>query len=102
MENWWIWRGTNANWHIEKTKKFLPNLSLINIYGATETTSPATIMPKEYSIDKLNSVGKCVPTGQIKIINEKQEELRSNQHGELLISGPMVIPGYCNNDVATK
>ena len=59
-------------------------------------------MPKEYSIDKLNSVGKCVPTGQIKIINEKQEELRSNQHGELLISGPMVVPGYWNNDLATK
>ena len=87
---------------LKKLKKVLPNLSLINIYGATETTSPTTIMPKEYSIDKLNSVGKCVPTGQIKIINEKQEELRSNQHGELLISGPMVIPGYWNNDVATK
>ena len=87
---------------LKKLKKDLPNLSLINIYGATETTSPTTIMPNEYSIDKLNSVGKCVPTGQIKIINEKHEELESNQHGELWILGPMVIPGYWNNDIATK
>ena len=87
---------------LKKLKKDLPNLSLINIYGATETTSPTTIMPNEYSIDKLNSVGKCVPTGQIKIINEKHEELESNQHGELWIFGPMVIPGYWNNDIATK
>ena len=87
---------------LKKLKKDLPNLSLINIYGATETTSPTTIMPNEYSIDKLNSVGKCVPTGQIKIINEKHEELEPNQHGELWILGPMVIPGYWNNDIATK
>ena len=87
---------------LKKLKKDLPNLSLINIYGATETTSPTTIMPNEYSIDKLNSVGKCVPTGQIKITNEKHEELETNQHGELWILGPMVIPGYWNNDIATK
>ena len=87
---------------LKKLKKDLPNLSLINIYGATETTSPTTIMPNEYSIDKLNSVGKCVPTGQIKITNEKHEELEPNQHGELWILGPMVIPGYWNNDIATK
>ena len=87
---------------LKKLKKTLPNLSLINIYGATETTSPTTIMPKKYSPDKLNSVGKCVPTGQIKIVSEKFEELEANQHGELWISGPMVVPGYWNNEKATK
>jgi acyl-CoA synthetase (AMP-forming)/AMP-acid ligase II len=68
-----------------------PGLGLMNAYGATETTSPATIMPPGMTARHPDSVGLTVPCGEI-IVAES---------GELWIRGPMVVPGYWGNPVAT-
>ncbi len=79
----------------------LPFLSLNNAYGATETTSPTTIIPINCN-DPGDSVGLVVPCGEIKIVNENNEEINQGETGELWIKGPMVIPGYWKNEEATK
>ena len=79
----------------------LPFLSLNNAYGATETTSPTTIIPINCN-DPGDSVGLVVPCGKIKIVNENNEEINQGEPGELWIKGPMVIPGYWKNEKATK
>lgn len=85
---------------IEQLRKHFPGIQLHNAYGATETSSPTTIMPVHYDDDKLNSVGKPVPVAEIKVINEAGEELSAGEVGELLIKGPMVIEGYWRNEEA--
>ncbi|WP_047153938.1 class I adenylate-forming enzyme family protein [Aneurinibacillus tyrosinisolvens] len=80
-----------------------PNLELHNAYGLTETTSPATVMPDEHQVRKLSTVGIPVPVGEARIAEPGTKELLPvGQIGELLIKGPMVVPGYWNNEEATK
>jgi hypothetical protein len=43
----------------------IPGLTLINSYGATETTSPTALMPPGKNLEHLDSVGKVVPCGEV-------------------------------------
>jgi long-chain acyl-CoA synthetase len=81
---------------IEALAKTLPQLELINAYGATETTSPATIMPRSLWRGHMDSVGQAVPCGQIRVIDDAGHPVAPGEPGELLIAGPMVVPGYWN------
>jgi acyl-CoA synthetase (AMP-forming)/AMP-acid ligase II len=79
---------------IELLAEKLPHLRLINAYGATETTSPSTIMPSTQWRDHFDSVGITVPCGQIKVMDDSGVEVPRGMAGELWIAGPMVVPGY--------
>ncbi|MDA7579652.1 acyl--CoA ligase [Alphaproteobacteria bacterium] len=81
---------------IKKLRSFLPNMLLVNAYGSTETCSPATLMTLDYNENLIASVGKIVETGKILIMGNNKE-VRTDEIGELWISGPMVIPGYWND-----
>lgn len=83
-------------------KEAFPNAVLHNAYGATETTSPATLMPSVYPDSKVTSVGKAVPVADIKIINNNGQECKPGEVGELYIKGPMVIKEYWNNQEANN
>jgi acyl-CoA synthetase (AMP-forming)/AMP-acid ligase II len=50
---------------ITRLAETLPGLKLMNAYGATETTSPSTIMPAEFATANLASVGLPVPNCEI-------------------------------------
>ena len=50
---------------IEQWASRLPALQLMNLYGATETTSPATIMPAQFTASHADSVGLAVACGDI-------------------------------------
>jgi long-chain acyl-CoA synthetase len=83
-------------------KKYFPNARLHNAYGATETSSPATIMPKWYDEAKMDSVGLPVPVGEMKVVDEEDKPCMPGEVGELLIKGPMVVEGYWNNENANQ
>ncbi len=86
---------------IDELARRLPGLGLMNAYGATETTSPATIMPADHTRDNLDSVGLTVPCGDIRIMDDDGREVPPGETGEIWIAGPMVVPGYWNNPQAT-
>ena len=77
-----------------------PNAELHNAYGATETTSPATLMPMMYPDSKVTSVGLPVAGADIKVMNSEGEECLLGEEGELYIKGAMVIRGYWENPEA--
>lgn len=87
---------------IRKFRDLLPGLRMANAYGATETTSPATIMRPERTLDKSVSIGLCVDCGDICIIGEDGREVGPGETGELFIAGPMITPGYWENPDATE
>lgn len=86
---------------IAKLAGWLPGLRLMNLYGATETTSPATAMPSTEIARRADSVGLPVPCGAIKIMLPDGTEAPRGVAGEIWIAGPMVVPGYWRNPEAT-
>lgn len=86
---------------IEKLKAKIPGLKLMNCYGATETTSPSTIMPGELTASHIDSVGLPCPGARIVAMDPDGRELPHGEIGELWIQSASVIKGYWNNPKAT-
>jgi acyl-CoA synthetase (AMP-forming)/AMP-acid ligase II len=86
---------------IERLAETLPRLQLMNAYGSTETTSPATLMPPTETTARLDSVGLAVPCGEVLVMDDRGREVPRGAEGEIWLRGPMVVPGYWNNPEAT-
>ena len=86
---------------IDAINAVLPGLVLMNAYGATETTSPATLMPIGHTRAHADSVGVALPATTIRVMDEAGRELPAGVAGELWVGGPMVVPGYWANPEAT-
>jgi acyl-CoA synthetase (AMP-forming)/AMP-acid ligase II len=82
---------------IRRFAEAVPHLVMCNAYGATETTSPATIMPPGDGIAHSDSIGKAVTCGEIRVMDERGHEVAPGETGELWIRGPMIVPGYWRN-----
>jgi acyl-CoA synthetase (AMP-forming)/AMP-acid ligase II len=85
---------------IERLAKSLPDLGLMNAYGATETTSPATVMPADQTAARRLSVGLPVSGAEICIMDDDGREVPRDENGEIWIRGAMVVPGYWQNEAA--
>ena len=86
---------------IERLAVKTPGLKLMNCYGATETTSPSTIMPGELTARYIDSVGLPCPGATIAVMDENGREVPRGEVGEIWIHGASVIKGYWNNAKAT-
>jgi acyl-CoA synthetase (AMP-forming)/AMP-acid ligase II len=86
---------------IERLADKLPGLKLVNAYGATETSSPSTIMPPQYTASHLDSVGLPCPGATIIVVDAEGREVPRGEVGEIWIHGGSVIKGYWNNPAAT-
>ncbi|HEY3634494.1 MAG TPA: fatty acid--CoA ligase family protein, partial [Caldimonas sp.] len=86
---------------IDEIAARLPGLVLQNAYGATETTSPATMMPAGLTRDHADTVGVALPAAEIRVMDDDGRELPPGEVGEVWIAGPMVVPGYWGNAEAT-
>lgn len=86
---------------IEEMALQLPGLHLLNAYGATETTSPTTMMPIGQTRAHADTVGAPLPCAAVLVVDDQGRELPTGEVGEIWISGPMVVKGYWNDPVAT-
>jgi long-chain acyl-CoA synthetase len=86
---------------IDELAQLLPGLTLLNAYGATETTSPATLMPAGMTRAHADSVGVALPCADIRVMDDDGRELPAGETGELWVGGPMVVPGYWDNPQGT-
>jgi long-chain acyl-CoA synthetase len=77
-----------------------------NIYGLTETTSPShgvpagAIAPIDDASGAL-SVGLPVYDTVVRIVGDDGQDLPPGEIGEIVTSGPMVVPGYWNKPEET-
>ncbi len=68
-------------------------------YGLTEAAP--VISANVPASHKLGSSGKIVPNLQTKICDEKGNELKTGEKGEIVVKGENVMVGYWKNDKAT-
>jgi O-succinylbenzoic acid--CoA ligase len=70
---------------IEALNAALPQLTLLNAYGATETTSPTTMMPMGETARHADTVGVALPAADIRVMDDDGREL------------PLVRPASCGS-----
>jgi fatty-acyl-CoA synthase len=59
-------------------------------------------LSKRDAIRKYDSIGKPVFCSEMRIVNEKNEDVAVGEVGEIIFRGPHVTPGYWNNPEATR
>ncbi|MFM6991821.1 MAG: class I adenylate-forming enzyme family protein [Rhodoferax sp.] len=88
---------------IETLQRKLPQLILVNGYGATETCSPAVMTPVGEGQPNIASVGKPLPGVEVIIMDpDTGVEVPVGEPGEIWIRSASVIPRYWNNPQATS
>ncbi len=86
---------------IDALAEALPGLVLVNAYGATETTSPTTMMPAGQTRAHADTVGVALPCAELVVMDDAGRQVGAGETGELWIGGPMVVPGYWDNAAAS-
>jgi acyl-CoA synthetase (AMP-forming)/AMP-acid ligase II len=86
---------------IQELAEKLPGMKPVNCYGATETSSPATIMLPDEMLARLASVGLPTPHCDILVVDADGVEVPRGETGEIWIGGPSVVSGYWNRPDAT-
>jgi long-chain acyl-CoA synthetase len=87
---------------VERFEK-LTGTYIHNVYGLTESTSPATLVPlgSRAPVDPSTgaiAIGVPIPSHEAKImdLSDPEKELPPGEVGELAVKGPGIIPGYWN------
>jgi long-chain acyl-CoA synthetase len=91
---------------VERWEK-LTGAYIHNIYGLTETTSPSHGVPfgTRAPVDENSgalSVGVPMFNTVVRIVGEDGEELPAGEVGEIVTSGPQVVPGYWEKPEETE
>ena len=80
---------------IRKLHEWIPQMEFRTVYGLTETSSPATIFPRDAATDShIGSSGLIVPGVSVRIVDETERELPDGEIGEVEISGSVVLLHY--------
>jgi long-chain acyl-CoA synthetase len=83
-------------------RETFPNVhSTSNAYGLTETSSVATVISGQDALDKPTSVGPPVPVVDLRVVTGSGTDAPVGVAGEVLIKGPIVVPGYWGKPDAT-
>lgn len=69
-------------------------------FGTSETSARMCFLPPELALEKIGSIGKAIPQGELFLLDEKVNEDGSAE-GELGYRGPNVTMGYalCREDL---
>ena len=92
---------------VERFEK-LTGTYIHNVYGLTETTSPATLVPfgMRAPVDPSTgaiAIGVPIPGHEAKImdLSDPEKELLPGEVGELVVKGPGIVSGYWNKPEET-
>jgi len=88
---------------VGELRRRLPRVRLHDIYGLSETHSPATMLFDEEFRRKPGSVGRPLPCMEACVVDDDSDgqALAPGQAGELWLRGSLVTTGYYNDPEAT-
>ncbi len=86
---------------IQKMRELWPWIKLQNIFGMTECAAAISTMKDEEALTKIAGVGKVVPGGTLRVVDEKGVDVKIGEVGEIIYKGPNVMKGYYKNPDAT-
>ncbi len=86
---------------VAELRRRLPQVRLHDIYGLSETHSPATMLLDGEFRRKPGSVGRPLPCMEAKVVDDEGRSLAPGEPGELLLRGSLVTTGYFRDEQAT-
>jgi long-chain acyl-CoA synthetase len=94
--------GGNVNYKVveEFEKKF--NCLFIESMGQTELSSLVMINPPHREHRRLGSCGLTAFNMEVRLVDEKDEDVSLGEVGELIVRSPCVMKGYFNRPEATE
>ena len=69
-------------------------------YGLTETIGPIAFNVP--GARKAGSVGRVIPTAEVKFVDDDGKDLKAGETGEICMRGPMIMKGYYHLPDVTK
>lgn len=94
--------GSSASVEFYKKIHTETNILFVNAYGPTEATICTTIWEGKEECNKIIPIGFPIDNVEVHILNNKLQEVKNDEIGELVISGINVARGYLNNDELNK
>ena len=82
---------------VQRVRKLLPDVKLIQCYGLSETGFLTGLKDREHVNSKLLSCGRPCPGIDLRVEDETGKEVEVGQHGELVARGANVMRGYWND-----
>jgi len=80
----------------------LPHLRISVGYGLTECFAITTSTPFEDALRKIRAVGKCLPTVEVRIVDDEDREVPMGSIGEIVFKGAKSFKGYWKKPEATS
>ncbi|MCI3273450.1 long-chain-fatty-acid--CoA ligase [Streptomyces cylindrosporus] len=78
-----------------------PHADVTTTYGQTECSGMLTLLRGADALRKIGSVGTPVPNVEVRVVDERMNDVPCGEIGEFVYRGPMVSAGYWNKPEAT-
>ncbi|GAC1532734.1 MAG: class I adenylate-forming enzyme family protein [Acidimicrobiales bacterium] len=86
---------------IAELRRRLPSTRWYDVYGLSETHSPATMLLDHEFDAKPGSVGRPLPCMEATVVDDNGDQLPADTAGELWLRGSLVTTGYADDPGAT-
>ena len=87
---------------IKRWLKYFPNHEYDTNYGLSESIGPGCVHLGVENVHKVGAIGKAGHLWEVKIVDEKGNEVAQGDVGELAVKGPGVMDCYYKNEEATN
>lgn len=87
----------------EKINQVMPNASLVNLYGLSESSGACVLSKLTDDVEKVKaSIGVPIGNFKTKVVDQEGKSLKIGEEGELAIKGACVAKGYYRDEDKTK
>ncbi|KAJ7751240.1 amp dependent CoA ligase [Mycena maculata] len=87
---------------MSNVRKVLPNASIGQGYGMTETCTTISLMGGQQAMGTPGCAGQLIPGVVARVMRPDGSLCKEGETGELVVTGPSMALGYLNNEKATQ